>query len=230
MEYLSVSQDKFDESLPEDFDGVKEKSGAKLDTLEDNLFGKGRMRRKLRKSGMSRKQARKTVRKKKIIRKKLKGLASRALLAPLVPLKGVMVRALKNKGIAMSKKTPINTLAKEFYNKVVVKHSGGNFEEVHFDEDLDHVAGATLSAIASAIVTFIKGLKKKKEEGEPLSKTENIVVSGTEAVEQKIQEKAKEEAAKEVGGRILFDRKTQYIIIGVVILLIGFVGWRATKK
>lgn len=228
MEYLEVSPDQFAETLPEDY-------------LEENEDHASRRRRRVKAKRTKRRTARrkarpakKTVRKtrrktrrvkvKKAIKKTAKKLASvgtRAILAPLLPLRPIMIKALKSKGKAASRSTKIDVLARDFYNYVVVPHSKGNFEEIHFDPDVDHIAGTALTAIASAVVTFIKSLKKKKAEGEPMSSTEKTIVKGTEAVEAQIEEKAKEEAAREVGGKLLFDKKTQLIIAGVLVVAIG---------
>jgi len=147
------------------------------------------------------------------------------IFAPLAPLRPMMRKMLAKKGKDPGKKTHTGELAKIFYNEVVAKH--GNYEEIHCDFDLepDNIVEAAASGIIKGILEFIKGLKKKKSGGEKLSKVEAEIVSGTEKVEKQIKQGAKDEAATQVGKRILFDKKTQIIIAVVIIAIIGVVWY-----
>lgn len=155
--------------------------------------------------------------------------AERLAMAPLVPLKPTMVRTLRNKGVAVSRKDSIVKVANLFYNEVVRKSS--KFEDEAeidlFSYDEDNVA-PVISGMVTAIIEFIKGAKKKKDTGSKLTKSEAIVVTGTEVVERKLQEKAKEEAAREVGEKILYDTGTQknLILIGVAVLVVAVLLFR----
>lgn len=141
-----------------------------------------------------------------------------AALAPLIPLKGMMVGALRAKGVKVSMKTRMNTLASKFYNEIVRKKSGyEGLAPIDLDlESVDHVAPLA-AGVVTAIIEFIKNSKNKKERGEKLSKVEAQVVKGTEQAEKQLQEKARTEASREVGEKILFDPKSQMTIVLVIL-------------
>ena len=196
--------------------------------LKRKAAAKGTKRRSKAKAIGGKRGRRITKRATKIQKKRTASAAKRAqrrerlksvtVLAPLQPLKPVMILALKKKGKTHSVKTPLSIIARDFYNTYVAPKSG--FEEI---PEMDNAVGAVGSAVVGAIIDYIKNLKKKKEEGKPLSKTEGQIVTGTEKVEAKIATKAKEEAAAEVGRNILFDKKTQLIIGGVILGIIAIV-------
>lgn len=186
---------------------------------------KKRLTKKVAKGGKKGKKATKKLKKAAVRtqRRKLRktvSLKERLIVAPLVPLRGVMERAVKKHGVDNPKVLPLAILAKEFFNRVVRK-TNTYYEEIP-DElcNYDNVEPVTLTAIVSAVVTFVKGLKKKKAAGEKLTKTEELVVSGTEKVETEIKEKAEEEAAKEVGMKMFEGKTWIYIAAGVILLIL----------
>ena len=123
----------------------------------------------------------------------LKKVGQAAALAPLLPLKGVMKKALKKKGVNPPSKLP--DLAEAFYNNIVKK---SHYDTAYFGRSLerdgyndDHIVGS----IVEGIISFIKTLKKKKEEkkkGLPVqfSPVEKEIIEGSEKVLNKIEEKA----------------------------------------
>lgn len=155
-----------------------------------------------------------------------------ALFIPLLPLRIVIVTTLKKKGHD-TKKMNFSEMVMTFYNEIVAPASKGTFEPVENTEQFyndckaNHAVGA---AIVTAVVSFIKALKKKKAKGEPLTAIEKNIVAKTELVEEKIEEKAKDEAAMTVGKRILFDKKTQKIIIIAVAALVGLLLFKKFLK
>lgn len=157
--------------------------------------------------------------------------AERAALAPLVPLKPVMVKMLTNKGIRVSTRDPILKIAELFYNNIVRK-SNKFLGEVDFDNLEDHAIGIAINAVVTAIVDFIKQSKRKRDEGKELTKTEQVLVTGVDLVQAKIEEKAREEAAQEVGQKILFDKAFQAKIgwIGAILLLLVLGGMFLRRK
>jgi hypothetical protein len=139
--------------------------------------------------------------------------------APLVPLRPVMIVVLSKKGIKANNKTSTADLANLFYENVVRKDNK-NLQHIDINELDEDYAVVALSVVVDAIISFIKSIKDKKKAGETLNKTEEVIATGTEMAEKKIEEGAKDEAAKNVGSKLLFDRKTQIVVIGVVIAVV----------
>jgi hypothetical protein len=150
------------------------------------------------------------------------------IFAPLVPLVPMMKKGLQKKGKPVPK--GVSNIAKSFYNEVVVKH--GSYEQIHYDNDLDadNIIAEAASGIVKGVLEFIKGLKKHKAEGGKLTPTEEAIVAGTDLAAAKIDEQAKDEAAGAVGKRILFDRKTQIIIVAVLVAIIAGVWYFRSRK
>ncbi len=157
-------------------------------------------------------------------------LAAGTILAPVMPLMPMMKRALKKKGVTPPK-MPIDVL-NAFYKNVV--KGGSNYDGHLPNIDLleiesDHLAPA-VGAVVSAVLAFVKLIKKKKNSGETLTKIEETIANGTEQIETELEEKAKTEVAEQVGSRLLFDKKTQTIIIIVIVIIIGIAVYIARKK
>lgn len=180
--------------------------------------------------GRTKKAARKTKQAKRVMtkgtagqraKKAIKQTVKKVSLAPLIPLKGVMIAGLKQQGIAVSKRDKIDKIANLFYNHVVRKHHDyEDLAELHFNTyDEDNLAPIVIGVV-DAIIDFIKKAKAKKDKGEKLTKLEEVTVKGTEAAETQLTQKAQEAAAQEVGQRILFDSKTQIMIAAAILLLI----------
>ena len=236
MEYLEVDQEMFEdesmtpENVAEAIDNAigdrrkkrLKRRAAKKAKKAKKAHGKRKKRLLKRSKKLTGKKIRKVEKRqkrRKKIKKGLKRVGQAAVFAPLIPLKPVMLKALEKKGKRPAKKTPIGEVAKLFYNEIVT-HYDDNFEPIEMDFELDNIDPVTISSLVSAIVTFIKGLKKKKKAGEPLTKTEDTIVTGTEAVEAHIQSEMDKERAEDLGGKILFDRKFQLIAAGAILILI----------
>lgn len=164
------------------------------------------------------------------VAKKIGKTAIQPALLPLIPLKPVMKKALEKKG----KKAPqkMLDLVNAFYNEIVKQSNYDYYENIDLldiPEGTDYAAVA-ISTVVSAVLGFIKSLKKKKAEGGALTPLEDTILKGTEQTEEKIREEAKSEAAQTVGEKILFDKKTQmYIIIGIV-AIVGIALYIQRKK
>lgn len=241
MQYLEVNQEQYDgiqgtndlDNIAEGVDNLfnrkkavarKKRRTARRVKRKTRRISRATKKGKTRRVAKLKKRITKTKKRgsKRVKRIQTKGtLAERIALAPLLPLRAMMAATLKKRGVKASKNTPIVELANLFYNKVVHKSNPGHYEEIDLlDYYDDNVAGLAISAVVKGILEFIKGVKKKKEKGEPLNKVEQTVATGTEIAETKAKESAQEEAASQVGKKLLFDKKTQMIIGGVVVMVI----------
>jgi hypothetical protein len=238
MLYATVDPDTFDsiESI-EDIEAIN-----KLADSQDNFRLGSKLKKKLKKAGrgllaastgglseVATKRGRKDLKKAaKDTGKALKKIGGLAAFAPLLPLVPMMKKTLKKKGKPVP--SGVENISKAFYNEIVAKHD--NFAPIDYDNDLDsdHVVTELVGGVIKGILEFVKGLKAKKQAGKTLSATEQDIVNGTEAVEKKLNEQAKDEAATSVGKRILFDRKTQIIIVVVIVAIIGVVWYIRRNK
>jgi hypothetical protein len=238
MQYIEVDANQFEETTSfEDMKNLERAANG-----EDHA--KGKLRKKLKKAASSKfgriaagiltggasvaasKKGRADLKKgaKKVGKIAKKVLQASAFL-PLFPLKPMLVKILKGKGKNVSMKTDMADLANMFYNTVVRKQDK-SFEAIDLDEITstdEHVIGTAVAAVVGGIISFIKAIKKKKAAGQKLTKIEEDVATGTEQVEKQIKEGAQDEAAQSVGKKLLFDRKTQLIVVGVVVAIIAFV-------
>jgi hypothetical protein len=157
-------------------------------------------------STMSKKQKKKAKRKaivkkvgkglKKVAKKVVKisaGLAKAPMLAPLIPLKPMMKKALKKNGFNAPSKT--QDLAEAFYNHVI---RGQHYDMPVLKRD-GYQDNLITVEIVGQILKFVKdalGKKKAKKTGSvpgvELSPTEKLVADESEAVIKKIEVKAEE--------------------------------------
>lgn len=141
----------------------------------------------------------------------------------LLPLKPQMRAALKFKGITPPDE--IGELAQSFYNNVVKRSS---FDSA-VDNDRDGFAhfaeversnfvlsAAAISTVVAGIVEFISSIKKKKEEGKALSKTETVINDVSTTAENAINDKVENDVNQEIGATII-----KYLpwVVGVIVLL-----------
>jgi hypothetical protein len=235
MQTIEVSGNDFDNITS--FEDLKEKRNIANFQAD---HAKGKLKKKLKKvgrgvlavstAGLSDKKTRQKYGKAaKKVGKVLKEVAlDTTIYAPLVPLVPMMKKALKKKGKPVPK--GVNNITKAFYNEVVTKH--GNYDEIHYDNELeaDNIVAEAAAGIVKGVLEFVKGLKQKKANGGKLTPTEDAIVAGTDLAAAKIDESAKDAASTEVGKRILFDRKTQLIIVGVLAVIIAGVWYYRKHK
>lgn len=124
----------------------------------------------------------------KKVGKVAKKLVTAASLAPLIPLRGVMSKALVKSGFVAPKK--LEDLANAFYSHIV-KRSPSNYES-RFNEQ-DNLL--PLAALVPPIIGFVKDLingRKKKKAGVPVSMTpvEEAIAADSEKVVSQIEAKA----------------------------------------
>jgi hypothetical protein len=154
-----------------------------------------------------------------------KKIAGATVLLPLQPLRPVMMKGLQKEGVSVSSKTPLVDIANLYYNKVVRKHDS-SLEECDINNFEDNVIGEAIGVVVKGIIAFIKGVKKKKKAGVPLTKTEEEINTTVEKIESKVIEPAQEQASEmaqteveqKIGG-FVFDNK---IIILIVIAAVVF--------
>lgn len=150
--------------------------------------------------------------------------------AVLTPFKPFMKSALRKQGLL----PPSNTedLAEMFYNKIVAgNHYDSAYTPYNFDSMPAYQHDNIVGDIVDAIINFIRGVKAKGDSGEPLGKVEEIIYAGANKVEGQLNKAAKQEAATQLGERLLFDNKTIMIIGGVfvAIIVVFFVAGRGSK-
>lgn len=130
------------------------------------------------------------------VKKAIKKVTVAASLAPLLPLKGVMKKALRKKGFPVPKK--MEDLAESFYNNIVRKSSNydGSFGtgELRMNGyDDEHVIGDIVKAVLEFVRDLIKKRKaKKKGQNVPMTETEEIIAAESEQVVKAIEKKAEE--------------------------------------
>lgn len=152
-------------------------------------------------------------------------------LAILLPFKDAMKQGLIDIGVAPS--SEFRTLVDQFYNfvvrkqpKIVGTNFDNGFEELHFSDarDEDHAVGIA-TAIIDGVISFFKTLRQRQEAGEQLSEREQKLVRSYDQVETQLEASARAEAAEQVGSKILFDGKTQIIIVVAIVGIIALVLW-----
>lgn len=201
---------------------LAKRAAAARKAMESGAKLRGRAKRDVkrlkRKPDVFKKKIGKTQKRQKR-RKKIVGAIKKvvgfSILGPLMP---VMGKALRSKGVN-TKGMGLAEMSKQFYNKIVVKQSGDMYEELIYDPDVDYIDPVTITALVSAVIGFIKRLKKKKEEGATLTPTQEKIVSGSDAVMENIKYEAEVQGAESIGRTLFMDNK---IIVIVVIAAVAF--------
>lgn len=155
--------------------------------ISDNLFGRGKKKRQIKKAltsrGVSKRKARITARKqtKGMVKAGIKKTAGAVLVAPLLPFKASMKRQLKDKGISTSGMR-FAAIIEKFYNEFVKKseaNKNSKFEECPdgafkdswaFNYNLsegenvpDSIVGDIVGSIVNAVIGHFKRKKAEKE-------------------------------------------------------------------
>jgi len=110
----------------------------------------------------------------------------------LLPFKKMMREALKAKGINTTDQTDLAEIASLFYDNIVRKKSNysvGNFA----------LSAAAIGGIISGILSFIKGLKRKKDEGATLTQAEEKILTNAEKVDAAAEEMEKDYTEESIG-------------------------------
>jgi hypothetical protein len=139
----------------------------------------------------------------------LKDAGDIAKYAVLLPFKPMMVSVLKKKGEGVNLSTPMKTLAPLFYERVILKKTKVNYESY---ENLDPVS---IGAIIGAILDFIKGLQKSKDEGQPLDAEQTDILSkSNEAATEVVKTES------EVTLKSNWFKENKFLVIGVLAVIV----------
>lgn len=189
------------------------------------------------------------------VAKKIGESAGMVLLAPLKPLKEGMKKVLKQKGEMTS--GSLLDVAQRFYKKVIKPQGGKNnnfddlddnflekdplfsipayqydFESCQYSNGdmTNSVDPATITLVVSAVVTYFKKAKEKREKKnkgeavEPLTKEEAIAADVTDEVQKELAKKEVEATPVTTG-----DSK-KYIYIGIAVAVILIVVFFMRRK
>lgn len=136
-------------------------------------------------------------------------------IAVLAPFRKIMINRLnemniKNEaGQKFSKDTDLAEIASSFYENVIRK---GQTKTKNFV-----LSAAALSGIISGVLSFFKMLKKRKEEGETLSPSEEKMVTAAEQVSEKAAEIEKDYTEEGIGELLM---KYWWVLAAVGLLFI----------
>lgn len=152
----------------------------------------------------------------------VKKVAGNVALAPLLPFKGAMKKALKKKGIDPPSDLP--ALASKFYQVVIQKKS--NFEYSYdLEEDLQHADPVITPMIITAIVGFIKQILGAKLEGKKLTPEEEEIAGQVEADTKSLTTASTTDEGvtdssgnAPAGGGFDFGKFMPFILIGLVLV------------
>jgi hypothetical protein len=149
--------------------------------------------------------------------------------AVLAPYRGLMSNALRKRGYSVP--SELNDLVKEFYFKIVKRNS---FDEYQYFNDGDMYAhqstleernaenaiGISIAAIVSGVLSFINGIKDKKEEGQELTPTQEIILRESEKVEREVNN-VKADATTATIGEMVQDYWWVGVlaVVGIVLLV-----------
>lgn len=143
----------------------------------------------------------------------------------LKPLKKVMKMALQSIGVSPGK--TIDVVAEQFYNNVIrpskktgIANFNYDYPELQPSQMTYDFADNAKDVITEAILKFVRVARRKDATGQQLTKVEQILSDGSKIVEKNIEDTAKSQAASKLGESLLFDRKTQFIIIGIIVAII----------
>lgn len=141
------------------------------------------------------------------------------VLKPLMP---VMNLALKSVGESPGK--TVDVTAEKFYDKIV--RPSGTIGVMNFSQDYPKITPAQMTinsadnardTIIDAILSFARTARDKEDAGQPLTGVEKILADGSRVVEKSLTESVKKQASEELGASLLFSRRTQLVVLGVIV-------------
>lgn len=148
--------------------------------------------------------------------------ANAGLFIPLLPLRVVMVTALKRKGVSNPPKD-IGELAHMFYTRVVKGQNTYSFDEskLYNTDNVDNysniVGEDAIIMIVKEVIAYIKKIRAKKEAGEPLNSEEQAI----EEIASKEEEKIENTVATADAPKNWFkDNLPLILIVGAVIVFL----------
>ena len=139
----------------------------------------------------------------------------------LIPFKMVMLNMLRKKGVPTPDQR-IGKVAESFYKHIAL---GKNYEGLDFETNFEELAeqnyesyAIAVGTIIKAVVSFFKGLKKKKDSGQPLSNDEEKALEVAEQIGEDIEEMEKDEVEEGIGEKLL-----EYWWVIALVLVAGIV-------
>jgi hypothetical protein len=137
----------------------------------------------------------------------------------LKPFEKVMIRGLQARGRRVKANISLGDLAREFLRHVVSAERPDLVPQNLRDSfERDTLEPLTISAIVTAIISFVKGLKKKEQDGEELTPSQAAMVRTADSIQSTAFDIATEEADQGIGG---FVRKNAVWIVGGILALAG---------
>lgn len=141
-----------------------------------------------------------------------------AAFAVLNPFRWQMLAILKAKKIDVKPTAPISEIADKFYWDVLKK-----------GQSFDSIEPVTISLMVSAIIGFIKGIAKKKKEGEAMSEEEKAFDLASENTDK--TKSIVKQMGKEAGEGFMEGIDLKKILGGIALLiLLFFIAKQATKS
>ena len=131
------------------------------------------------------------------------------LLIPLVPFIPMMKTILKKKGVTVTGANPKPYIL-AFYNKIV---------KPTMLDDSENIVEELASGVIKAVIGFISNLKKKKKDGQKLSKNEEEVLKVVEKIDKEIDEEIDDRQKKKVGTFVLSPVVLIIIAVGVIFII-----------
>lgn len=140
----------------------------------------------------------------------------------LTPFGASMKKALESKGIYPP--SNIEDLTQTFYNNFIAK-MGSDYEALNFDEIHPMNDAYVDESVINAVVSYFTDLQARKNSGEVLGKTQDMLATTANRVQDKLQDVALNQVKKEIGGSILDNPWIIAAVFGAVILL-AFIALR----
>ncbi len=137
------------------------------------------------------------------IKKGVKAVGNAAIFAPLLPFKPAIHTAVKRTGVEPEKRLP--KLVEQFRERVLKKEKydneyfdyTGNYDTIHSENLIDDAG-----SIVKVIIDWIRGIKKKKEDGKKLTELEDKIATHAEDVEEVVREEAKDGIEEKIGEKV----------------------------
>lgn len=147
-----------------------------------------------------------------------------AKFAPLLPFKSVMNNAIRSKGVRTDGK--LENIADAFYQVIIRKRA--RYTPSNFTGDNFSMSPEAIQQVVAAVLEYIKSLTNKNKAGVELSKTEQAILNGSQAVANKVEQFAMDEAKYKTGDAAF--NAAEFIKTNIVWIALGVVAAIAIKK
>jgi hypothetical protein len=137
------------------------------------------------------------------IKKGIKAVGNAAIFAPLLPFKPAIHTAVKRTGVEPEKRLP--KLVDQFKERVLKKERYDNeffdytgyYDQIHSENLIDDAG-----SIVKIIIDWVKGIKKKKDDGKKLTELEDKIATHAEDVEEVMKEGVKDDVEEKIGEKV----------------------------